>query len=1008
MQRGPSDFGHDRDRHPEWGCGCKGIVGEMPACATSLECGHEDLTCFPAVLFDVARTLVPYGAKLQLGTCRPQRENPVSKKKNQKRADKRRAEKKADRSRRPAKTHVSVAQGGHAALMTQPLGAIQTGLALNPQLLGQGTFPTNLNAIASGYVSGLSGSLDNILRWRCATLLHFSDRINAFLTRASQFDAAILSGQLEAADLIVKSIPGQFGVSLWWVTARLQVAGFAGGLTMLRDTASKIDNETDNAFVQAFVSVISEKLESTTSPESIKETLDQICALTPERRTPTARAFVDHFRFHADSFEVDRVVDFQDVLCRDSDLPIIDQFISFVRISQLISATPNIRYLPILRQCVARLASSVDDIRLNLLSTYLTGRSVPTTNAPNAALPSAIDTYTRGRYAETIALSIREISQGTEVLEFYELCAKSMLYIEQSPSTLDLKRGRISHDILFALFELLENGPDSLRAAATLRRCAFVMENSRFATQLAALVTRQTMSTSCVNSSVLFLLNSASVTPRFAEIFPDLDVRERFISKLDPIWSASPSVRLFSRTGDVILDIHPLRSGKYQARRAMANGDHALAIEIYRRTLRLATPAMPVALEIAGDLFRAYVEVNRPADALEVLVESHTARPLGPTDKRLVQLLSQHPRKVFTHIFDRLAWPLAFYLVSIAGDARPGDLTRKQFGAYDDFMARHHVTRPTQLPFSQWSDPSDECQLICFLRFVCVPEVMDSSLSFSSSEEVEKERISVCQALLQLDPNSSDVYSQEIARRTQTMMVRRALTYLGDSKIYVDTDGIIKSLDRAFRSRCERFLLLVTLAEGHRRLVVFKSLDQDTNKPVVDFRDLALYHFAELFTELKSRFISSNEFGLDSYLSVRIRHGTLSAQLRRSFEREKLITQRNATTNEYEPNVHWTDWLIPAPSDARRDPCLEAFNVFSRTVDSIIDDVKQNWIQVRSTAKLTGMFDFSYSATELDVLYKAVAPAKDFEAFTGGCIADLWKRTERSLENINDLTFDAA
>jgi len=53
-------------------------------------------------------------------------------------------------------------------------------------------------------------------------------------------------------------------------------------------------------------------------------------------------------------------------------------------------------------------------------------------------------------------------------------------------------------------------------------------------------------------------------------------------------------------------------------------------------------------------------------------------------------------------------------------------------------------------------------KLTYFLRFVCVPQVMDVSTAFSSSRELDEERTSVCQLLAEIDSANLDEYQTEI------------------------------------------------------------------------------------------------------------------------------------------------------------------------------------------------------------------------------------------------------
>jgi hypothetical protein len=68
--------------------------------------------------------------------------------------------------------------------------------------------------------------------------------------------------------------------------------------------------------------------------------------------------------------------------------------------------------------------------------------------------------------------------------------------------------------------------------------------------------------------------------------------------------------------------------------------------------------------------------------------------------------------------------------------------------------------------------------------------------------------------------------------------------------------------------------------------------------------------FQAMIINLRDEFISSAEHGLDGYLSVRIRHGTLVSQLRSPLEAANLITKKHSETGAYYSNEHWKKKLV--------------------------------------------------------------------------------------------------
>ncbi|MDL2124449.1 MAG: hypothetical protein LWX51_15550, partial [Deltaproteobacteria bacterium] len=159
--------------------------------------------------------------------------------------------------------------------------------------------------------------------------------------------------------------------------------------------------------------------------------------------------------------------------------------------------------------------------------------------------------------------------------------------------------------------------------------------------------------------------------------------------------------------------------------------------------------------------------------------------------------------------------------------------------------------------------------------------------------------------------------------------------------------------------------------------------------------------FKELFIDVRNRFISSGEHGLDGYLSVRIRHGVLQNQIRSPFEVLHLISEKDTTTGEYLSNPYW-DTILEDVSEESHLAIQGLLANFSREVDEAAQKLNKKMIQVRTEKKnAAGLFDYEFSTKELFAMFKGeFLNIRDFDQFLDGVFRVLWTRTQENLERI--------
>ncbi len=189
---------------------------------------------------------------------------------------------------------------------------------------------------------------------------------------------------------------------------------------------------------------------------------------------------------------------------------------------------------------------------------------------------------------------------------------------------------------------------------------------------------------------------------------------------------------------------------------------------------------------------------------------------------------------------------------------------------------------------------------------MCAFEVLAESFWFESQDEIALERISLCEWLIENDPENRRIDQAEIAEISRILAIRELTHHAERSRIFVDTDAIIESLPKTILDRATRCMTLGMLKDVSLRqtIEITKALMEEIDNSRIFIIDEGFRLFKQVFEDLKTQFLSSNKYGLDANLSQRIRHGTLAGALRAPFESQQLVTLKDSS-GSYMQNDFW-------------------------------------------------------------------------------------------------------
>lgn len=327
--------------------------------------------------------------------------------------------------------------------------------------------------------------------------------------------------------------------------------------------------------------------------------------------------------------------------------------------------------------------------------------------------------------------------------------------------------------------------------------------------------------------------------------------------------------------------------------------------------------------------------------------------------------------------------------------------------AYEDVLLLNGCTRPSELA-EQWPDNSDP-YLIYYLKEVCINDVMQTSSEFASTKELDEERIKVLTALVRLDPKNSKEYEDETREIARSQLIQQGVREVGQSKIFVDLASIRRWAEKNIQPDFLRFQLLVDAGMGGDAAALTKAFFQaiDQGAVTADLLEVPKNEAADLLIKIVRRIftkcMSDPEHGLDCFLSMRIRHGTLSGQLRSPLEQLNMITRREAEAEEYQKNSYWEQQLDGKTTYNQIEQILKILQDFSRSYDEFVGVLSQELIQVHSDKRPNGLLKVELMRHRFVVFYHELDRKTDFNDFLDRCFDLFYESLERSLERTRNV-----
>lgn len=283
--------------------------------------------------------------------------------------------------------------------------------------------------------------------------------------------------------------------------------------------------------------------------------------------------------------------------------------------------------------------------------------------------------------------------------------------------------------------------------------------------------------------------------------------------------------------------------------------------------------------------------------------------------------------------------------------------------AVERFLDDKGVIRPSELGPDHVDDPD---KLVFLLSSICTEETLSLSLTYGNQFELDEERLAILATLKSLSSEQTEVYDEEIKLILRRQEVVKAIKSLDRSKISMDEEPIRDWARKNLRGKFDR---LRALTEAGMETVSDKYLLDMLDRLASGAPDTKPYEipdnevsalFAEILDQLCRESSLNSRHGINSYLSLRIRHGTISGQLRRPSQEQHLLTTVSSS-GSYAANDHWYELLEPHVGRDDADRVSRALGGFSRNYDLLVERFSSDFVQIRRAEKPKGLISYRFA-----------------------------------------------
>jgi len=847
----------------------------------------------------------------------------------------------------------------------------------------QSLFPKKIELLKSTPVFSKVGAVKEVF-WSAALVLANSNRIVRFVSLSGDFERYFLESNYEKCKDVLGVIEAEFGVSQWLIENKIAVLQKAEGIESQKKYVQEIKTKGASNIPWLAYTISRRNEETTTYFRFVSQTIDFLSELEDS-------ALKSSLLFRALSIFPPEIESIGDILHYESNSPLIDIFTAFMFVAQVVVAGDIAELKESVLQCLEVLAPKINDPRIDRLL-FIAGLSSDPrqrqytmsevgSSLESASVPSIYSDWPILWRDEAIE-SLRTGKAINVDGSFQKDIASDLLHIYREGSLADEDIGRKLKDCLNYRWMSFSN----------------ILEEQLW---------REFSSDGIADSrpALIRFVNTKYLDPELLRYLPD-GSRDTYHQRLIEEGGDSFVLRANVSLANKDFSTFQKAEGDDDESIMLLQAELAFSKEAYDDVMEICSPLLQSRnvrmRRVAARLIAHALGLNAKLGPLVDFVSNSCVQDGGIVNMMPIQSCAERlDKKARKELAGKLSTPIVLSLYSKNFD----DSYDKELSyAYEDFLIRKGLSKPSEL--HGLATDLDKDELVYYLKYICIPDIMKVSTAFNGTAELQNERLAVCYLLLKYDECNAKDYEFEIREITRAQAIRKGVRHVEQSKMSIDVAALRKWADKKLKESFLRYQALIKA--GFNPAAGFKEALLDSlsaGRPMPrEFFEVPTDEASSLLKDIVYSIIQECTInpmhGLDCYLSMRIRHGALSGQLRGPLESERIITQKKSDQESYASNEFWKEKLSTLPQAIRENVDINLC-MFSASYDNIIEEVTNQQIQIYTKEKPDGLFNVTFTYADIRFVATFIDGESTFDVFFDQCIDLFWRSVGACLQRVH-------
>lgn len=832
------------------------------------------------------------------------------------------------------------------------------------------------------------------IEWASFLIDLFSEELNIYLYYKEVYENLLFAEQYNEAHLILLKIESEVCNSLWLCGQKLmleeQISGLEGNKKLLGKFVEQTkDNQIVNVLLE-FYSYTSEKNMSYMNyQDKVKKFIESL---------QDQEAIENYFNFKINMDYIDNI-DYKPILQIDSQLSIIDLYNSYLEMVQIKSF--DYEYEEI-EQLMTRSFRKLKDYRIsNILNKYsnyeLNLYSFDNQNFCN--VNEIIEHYTKGDYNTSIEKLNFYLKSNSNDFQMILLLIKSHI--------LGCKEFSSQYAIYQDIYNIYTINKSTNDSFTNLYGYLKLYSGTSWRYKISGFINRKIKFSDEDPVTYLSYLNDRVLTPSFTVNITNSNCRKEFLEIYKgycPITTSLYSYMngyLLELSTDLPLD--PLRRRLYIATKKIGCGETDYAISLLTSQLKEINQNNYYMLErVTRKLLLAYKNSGLLTECVELIVESYFINENLIKRLELRNVVENIKRSDDAIIKKNIMYPILIYLY----DKNDYKAQRIAYSNYMDYNQLNSVENIILI-----NKNKNQNLLVFFLHKICVQHLIKRDIRLASSGLLADEvRTEILRQLIKLDSANRKIYYDEINAIMTKRGIRDRIKQINQSRVFVDVENIkvenkeilIENFNKYINvKRFEEEVTSIDITSEEYVDVIKSIVSEMNNRIKIDATySQEIVILKGLLSRITEEFLYNEKYGLNTFLSSRIRHGYINSQLTNLFYYHNLMSKTaNEGSGIYTINEYWDKLVAEETEDFME--LKQYLSDFTNVIDKKVNEIKNEWIKIRYSSKDVGFLDFASFVQQC--LIMNAENFVDFDVFFNTVIDLLWDHTNKLLSSLRKM-----